>query len=193
VPSTKYSLSVSFPQKAEYLLKDVGKVTSKDVEDEEEMFEDREAGSLPLVKVPNTAPSAAWTPAPPPPPGTRYKGYFSTMPPLPEEIFEEVSQNHKEILLSVRLPGMTSAKKKTIAKKTSTHPHKGRNISKNMTRGKGGKPRETSATHHNAKSHSNASLSNGNVNSPNANPSKSNFSQGGAWRTTRTPSGTAAH
>lgn len=38
-------------------------VTSKDVEEEEEIFEDREAGSLPVVRVPDMAPPKAWAPA----------------------------------------------------------------------------------------------------------------------------------
>ncbi|KAI5308454.1 hypothetical protein KEM55_005656, partial [Ascosphaera atra] len=42
-------------------------VTSKDVEAEEAIFEDREAGSLPVVKVPDMAPPRAWEPAMPPP------------------------------------------------------------------------------------------------------------------------------
>ncbi|EEP75885.1 predicted protein [Uncinocarpus reesii 1704] len=48
------------------LARDAGKVASKEVEEEEAIFEDREAGSLPVVNVPHMAPKAAWQPALPP-------------------------------------------------------------------------------------------------------------------------------
>ncbi|KAK2746052.1 hypothetical protein FQN57_003392 [Myotisia sp. PD_48] len=66
LPSTT-SASVSLPRYDEIPLPlDAGKITSKEVEDEEAIFEDREAGSLPVVKVPYMAPRAAWQPALPP-------------------------------------------------------------------------------------------------------------------------------
>ncbi|KAA6409274.1 MAG: hypothetical protein FRX48_06827 [Lasallia pustulata] len=42
---------------------DVGDVTAKIVEDEEALFEEREFGSLPAVRIPASAPSALWQPA----------------------------------------------------------------------------------------------------------------------------------
>ncbi|KAK2853302.1 hypothetical protein FQN49_005202, partial [Arthroderma sp. PD_2] len=66
VVSSVSSAAVSFPQRGEKrrFIDDSDKVTTKEVEDEEAIFEDREAGSLPVVKVPYMAPRAAWHPAP---------------------------------------------------------------------------------------------------------------------------------
>lgn len=59
-PSTSPA-AVSLPRDD---LRDAGKVTTKDVEEEEEIFEDREAGSLPVVSVPIRVPVLAWQPPP---------------------------------------------------------------------------------------------------------------------------------
>ncbi|KAL8650741.1 MAG: hypothetical protein Q9226_005017 [Calogaya cf. arnoldii] len=58
VPTTVSSASVSLPPAVEDIaaFKEVGKVTSKDVEDEEELFEDRGFGSVPQVSLPAKAP-----------------------------------------------------------------------------------------------------------------------------------------
>ncbi|KAI4231780.1 MAG: hypothetical protein LQ349_005395 [Xanthoria aureola] len=57
-PTTVTSASVSLPPAFEdfALFKEVGKVTSKDVEDEEELFEDRGFGHVPQVSLPAKAP-----------------------------------------------------------------------------------------------------------------------------------------
>lgn len=48
-----FTASVSLPQKQDIkLLEEAETTTSKDVEDEEDLFEDREAGSLPAIKMP---------------------------------------------------------------------------------------------------------------------------------------------
>ncbi|KAM5445658.1 hypothetical protein MaudCBS49596_007304 [Microsporum audouinii] len=66
VVSSVSSAAVSFPQHDEKqkIIDYSDKVTTKEVEEEEAIFEDREAGSLPVVKVPDMAPRAAWHPAP---------------------------------------------------------------------------------------------------------------------------------
>ncbi|EGD98032.1 hypothetical protein TESG_05424 [Trichophyton tonsurans CBS 112818] len=66
VISSSSSAAVSFPQYDEKrkFTGDLCGATTKEVEDEEAIFEDREAGSLPVVKVPDMAPRAAWHPAP---------------------------------------------------------------------------------------------------------------------------------
>jgi hypothetical protein len=51
------SASVSLPQLEDDILRDAGKVTSKDVEDEEEIFEDRETGDLPTINIPQALPT----------------------------------------------------------------------------------------------------------------------------------------
>lgn len=66
VSSGPASASVSLPHQDSQVPDEAGKVASKAVEAEEAIFEDREAGSLPIVKVPDMAPQAAWAPAPRP-------------------------------------------------------------------------------------------------------------------------------
>ncbi|KAH8696100.1 hypothetical protein BGW36DRAFT_297832 [Talaromyces proteolyticus] len=60
VQSHPSSAAVSLPQVKEVDIRDAGRVTTKEVEDEEAIFEDREAGSLPVVRVPIMAPPNAW-------------------------------------------------------------------------------------------------------------------------------------
>ena len=46
------------PQLDDDILKDAGQVTSKNVEEEEEIFEDRVTGDLPTIKIPQALPAA---------------------------------------------------------------------------------------------------------------------------------------
>jgi len=57
------SAAVSLPQHVDYTdpLKDAGLVTSKDVEDEDDLFEDREPGSQPTIKLPRETFPVQWT------------------------------------------------------------------------------------------------------------------------------------
>ena len=73
VPSQIAAVSVSLPQQYETEVEigvgceiEDGVSIAKQVEEAEEIFEDREIGSLPVVRVPNMAPPAAWLAAPPP-------------------------------------------------------------------------------------------------------------------------------
>lgn len=124
VQSQLSSAAVSFPQNADSEpQKDVGKVTSKEVEEEEEMFEDREAGSLPVVRVPIMAPPAAWRAALPPPTRLRSK-YLKPMQVLSIESFliglqEKDSSGNLQI--SIRLPGWENLKLVTLPKRGGSH------------------------------------------------------------------------
>ncbi|KAL3476252.1 hypothetical protein BJX99DRAFT_228155 [Aspergillus californicus] len=59
------AVSVSLPYNGDFHIGD-GELTAGQVEEAEAMFEDREVGSLPVVRVPTMAPPAAWRAAPAP-------------------------------------------------------------------------------------------------------------------------------
>ncbi|PGH02966.1 hypothetical protein AJ79_07503 [Helicocarpus griseus UAMH5409] len=116
-PSTSPA-SVSFPQYDEIeLLRDAGKVTSRDVEDEEAIFEDREAGSTPVVKMPIMAPKAAWQPALPPSHSRLRPKYqkpvqSSTIEPYISAFFDDDNS-----AIVIHLPGRDVAKTISLPKK----------------------------------------------------------------------------
>ncbi|KAG5292165.1 hypothetical protein I7I48_04179 [Histoplasma ohiense] len=135
--------SVSFPQHDEIELRDAGKATSKDVEDEEAIFEDREAGSTPVVKLPIMAPKAAWLPALPPP-HSRLRSKYSK-PVQPWSIEPNISgvfdDNHTSVI--IHLPGGDVAKTLIFPKKGGGNPARQRGSSTFKQR-KNVKPREGS-------------------------------------------------
>ncbi|EDN03110.1 predicted protein [Histoplasma mississippiense (nom. inval.)] len=135
--------SVSFPQHDEIELRDAGKATSKDVEDEEAIFEDREAGSTPVVKLPIMAPKAAWLPALPPP-HSRLRSKYSK-PVQPWSIEPNISgvfdDNHTSVI--IHLPGGDVAKTLIFPKKGGGNPTRQRGSSTFKQR-KNVKPREGS-------------------------------------------------
>ncbi|KAJ5413995.1 hypothetical protein N7509_000622 [Penicillium cosmopolitanum] len=67
-PAAAVSVSVSFPAKVDDTRGGDGDLAVRQVEEQDEIFEDREPGSQPPVRVPNMAPAAAWAAAQPPPP-----------------------------------------------------------------------------------------------------------------------------
>lgn len=101
--------SVSLPRDD---LRDAGKVTSKEVEDEEAIFEDREPGSLPVVNVPNMAPPLAWDAAAAATarqPHSRYRPKYqkpvqslSVEPYSPSDLTKD---NTGTIVVVIRIPG----------------------------------------------------------------------------------------
>ena len=107
--------AVSLPQRDDFrlkqLLQDAGKIFSKDPEQEEELFEDREPGSLPTVRIPNVAPTAAWQPAPPPPTNTRPRSKFTksteitSIEPYLISLFDQENQSPEGFKIFVNLPG----------------------------------------------------------------------------------------
>ena len=124
VPLTKFSASVSLPQRGDENIKDAGKVTSKDVEDEEEMFEDREAASLPSVRIPSKARYASWKTSRGP--NLRYNSKsdrfsmvdpISTRPFMVERWVESRINEPRELFAIVRLPGSTKPKKCIVQQK----------------------------------------------------------------------------
>jgi len=111
-----FSAAVSLPQEQELdMIQDAGKITSKDVEDEEDLFEDREAGSLPIVRTPRDGL-----------PVIRSRGIYPTTLPPPSPVdaasirsnpFDKSDDHRAFVTARIYLPGMTKHVTKTLAKK----------------------------------------------------------------------------
>ncbi|PGH01516.1 hypothetical protein GX51_05203 [Blastomyces parvus] len=151
-PSTSPA-SVSFPHYDEIeFLRDAGKATSKDVEDEEAIFEDREAGSTPVVKLPIMAPKAAWLPALPPPHSRLRPKYQKPVQPLSIEPYIAGFFDDDIPSVIIHLPGGDAAKTLMLPKKGGSTPPRQRGPSTFKQR-KNVKPRDGSGNY----SHSHAS------------------------------------
>lgn len=151
VQSNLAPAAVSLPQHDEHEELEAGEVTSKNVEDEEEMFEDREAGSLPVVKVPDVPLNRSSWETPLPQSHIRLRSkYLKPAQVLSIEPYVfNLSETANGVSVAIRLPGKDFTK-------TITLPRKGGNGSQNRGRGtsnmksrKGGKPRENSGKHNN--------------------------------------------
>jgi hypothetical protein len=150
--------SVSLPQLEDDFLMDAGKVTSKDVEDEEEIFEDRETGDLPTIKMPQAPPAAlpvALTPF------TRPKARLlpqlidplSVMPLVVELLGEQPRNGKKGDFVIIHLPGAAELRKDlprrdslSSASRSKTSRNSSSTLVNKHKRG-GAKSREPSATH----------------------------------------------
>jgi hypothetical protein len=191
--------AVSLPkQDDEYqnMMKDAGKVTSKDVEDEEAIFEDREAGSLPIIRLGHIPLQAAWLRAvPPTPPRLTRSKLQRPVQVLSAEPFnfgslDTDSDSHGPAVV-IHVPGMATPVTKPLPRKLGQNNNpRQRNTSStyNNKRGKGTpKSRETSGSY-NAPQNGNkehASGANGSVPKP-----RGDF-RGGRWA--KVPSGRAGH
>ncbi|GES64409.1 hypothetical protein ATEIFO6365_0008047900 [Aspergillus terreus] len=137
------AVSVSFPQYDELPIGD-GEVSAKQVEEAEEIFEDREAGSLPVVQVPISAPPAAWTAARPPSQARRAK----SLKPMQVHSVEPYTvglsdkDNSGNLRVSVRFPGAIIAKTLMLPKKTGGHPRQRGSSSYNNKPRKNAKSRD---------------------------------------------------
>lgn len=109
LPITITSASVSLPPAKEDLAaaKEASKVTSKDVEDEEELFEDRGFGSVPQVSLPAKAPEGVGFVT-----ATKPKRQTRTLKPVESEskrVFEpdpRENQVGEGLLIYISLPGL---------------------------------------------------------------------------------------
>lgn len=173
VPSQIAAVSVSLPHTVEAEVQvgvgreiEDGVFISKQVEQAEEMFEDREIGSLPVVRVPNMAPPAAWLAAPPPaqsrPKPKNPAQVLSVEPYLFGFQDKDPSGN---IQISIRFPGADAPKVLTLPKKAGSHNPRHRGPSTFKPR-KGGKSREGPGNVNPKKSASSQQSSSGNVASP---------------------------
>lgn len=118
------AVSVSFPQNGENNLPTGdGEVTAKQVEEAEAIFEDREAGSLPVVRVPNMAPPAAWLAAPPP---SQSRLRAKNLRPMQVHSIEPYAfgfdrDQSGNVCVSIRFPGAVLAKSLVLPKKGGSH------------------------------------------------------------------------
>ncbi|RAH84737.1 hypothetical protein BO86DRAFT_229710 [Aspergillus japonicus CBS 114.51] len=138
------AVSVSLPFNVELTVGD-GEITAKQVEEAEEMFEDREAGSLPVVRVPTHAPPAAWQAALPP---TQSKLRAKNLKSMQIHSIEPFSVGFHDrdpsgyTRATIRLPGAIVAKTVSLPKKLGTPNSRPRNSTTYKPR-KNTKPRET--------------------------------------------------
>ncbi|KAL4943896.1 hypothetical protein BDV06DRAFT_234146 [Aspergillus oleicola] len=119
------AVSVSLPYNGEAQSGD-GELTAKQVEEAEAMFEDREVGSLPVVRVPTMAPPAAWRAAPAPSQARLRAKILKTMQVHSVEPYwfgygdKDGSGVYQ---LFVRLPGAVEAKAVATPRKSGAHPN----------------------------------------------------------------------
>lgn len=145
LPTTTVSVSVSFPAKEVGYQSGDGDFAVRQVEEQDEIFEDREPGSQPPVRVPNMAPAAAWDAAQAPP-QTRPRGKF--MKPVQCRSVEPyiVGLGEKDqfgnLRVLIRFPGALASKICSLPKKASSAPRP--RSSPNLKSRKGPKSRETS-------------------------------------------------
>jgi len=130
---------------------DAGGIASKAMEDEEALFEEREFGSLPTVRIPRAAPPAVWQPAKAPsnqrPRSKLFKAtQVLSIEPMIWSLHDKENQRPDGFLISVRLPGeaITKARIMTRNHGSSHIPRGQRNPSSNFKPRKGIKSRESS-------------------------------------------------
>lgn len=119
------SASVSLPQYDDVeTFRDSGKPTSKEVEDEEAIFEDREAGSLPVVRVPNMAPRNAWHALPASQTRLRSKYQKPVQSTSVEPYFFGLydKDDTGNIAVTIRFPWVETAKALALPKKAGSIP-----------------------------------------------------------------------
>ncbi|KAL8921200.1 MAG: hypothetical protein Q9208_005810 [Pyrenodesmia sp. 3 TL-2023] len=160
------SASVSLPPAVEDLAasKEAGKVTSKDVEDEEELFEDRGFGSVPQVSLPAKAPEGVGFVT-----ATKPKRQTRTLKPIDPEskrVFEPDSRENQVgegLLIYISLPGQDRRSKMLPRTKGQPGVHPGnqsgsqrqqRHVSNNHKPRGPPKPREGSGHYNTGSKHS---------------------------------------
>lgn len=162
LPTAISSASVSLPPATEdsSFFKEAGKVTSKDVEDEEELFEDRGFGHVPQVSLPAKAPEGVGFVT-----ATKPKRSTRTLKPVESEsrrVFEPDARDDQVaqgLLIFVSLPGL-ARRSKTLSRgtgqggsQTGAQPgnqRQQRHVSNGSKAGRGGpRSRDGSNNHHN--------------------------------------------
>ncbi|KAL8821448.1 MAG: hypothetical protein Q9223_000497 [Gallowayella weberi] len=159
LPKAVSSASVSLPPATEdpVMFKEAGKVTSRDVEDEEELFEDRGFGSVPQVSLPAKAPEGVGFVT-----ATKPKRSTRTLKPVDSEskrVFEpdvRDDQVAQGLLIFISLPGV-ERKSKTLLRGNapgalqtgpqSGNPRQQRHVSNNSKSARGG-PRSRDGSNH---------------------------------------------
>ena len=153
-PSVKISAAVTLPPKDEVSHIAEEPVTSKDMEDEEALFENREFGSLPVINIPTQVPETGWQPARPSKNRGNTNKPYKPVEPLSKESFEErIEKIHNGILIFVYIPGAAreTRKTKTMPVLPGYGPNhrtpRPRHVSGSPKTGKPYKPRDTQATY----------------------------------------------
>jgi hypothetical protein len=140
------AVSVSLPHIAEHGAQiGDGDISVTQMEEQDEIFEDREPGSLPAVRVPNMAPPAAWIAAPSP---SVSRLRAKNLKPMQVHSIEPflVGLHDKDqsgnLCASIRFPGSIAAKTLTLPKKGGSHQGSRHRGSTNFKTRKNTKPRE---------------------------------------------------
>ena len=154
-PEVQVSASVSLPPKTGEATSRSLEVSSKAMEDEEALFENREFGSLPAVLIPSKAPEIGWSPA-----KSLRRGQYkqSRLSKEVEATSKEPSMIQKELtasngvpLIFVKLLGMAVSKSVPLPRSNVQSPGQGvqrpRNTSGNMKPGKPYKARDSSGSY----------------------------------------------
>ncbi|EAW11226.1 uncharacterized protein ACLA_089180 [Aspergillus clavatus NRRL 1] len=167
------AVSVSLPHHIEnVILTGDGVASAQQVEETEEIFEDREAGSLPVVRVPNNAPPAAWHAAPPP---SQSRLRVKNLKPMQVHSIEPYlfgisdKDSPGSLRVSIRFPGTIAAKTMTLPKKIGGQSSRQRGPSTFKPR-KGTKPREGSGNSNPKKTTSSQQNGSGSSSSPRHQP-----------------------
>jgi hypothetical protein len=136
LPSQQYSATVSLPSRSSDTTDD-GIVESKPAA--EECFEEQEMGSLPVIKVPHTAPASAWQPAPQPKPMPRKFVISEATSIEPLQFPQQISNNSTS--LHIKIPGhdYTTTVTMAVARQRSNPRNRGGS--------RGGTPRHASSSH----------------------------------------------
>ncbi|KAJ5415435.1 hypothetical protein N7465_004130 [Penicillium sp. CMV-2018d] len=136
LPVHATAVSVSIPQTKIGSQAGDGDFAVRQVDEQDEMFEDREPGSLPAVRVPNMAPQNSWS-ATRPSERTRGKNFkpvqAQTIQPFP--VGHNDRDNHGNTRASVLLPGGSEPKAVLIQRKAG--PPRGRTSNTNVRPRKG--------------------------------------------------------
>jgi hypothetical protein len=137
LPNQQYSATVSLPSLGSDTTDD-GTVESKPAA--EECFEEQEMGSLPVIKVPLTAPASAWQLAPQQPKSLPRKFVISDVTSIePLHFPQQISNNNTS--LHIKIPGVdyTTTVTMAVARQRSNPRNRGSS--------RGGTPRHTSSSH----------------------------------------------
>ncbi|CAI7596174.1 unnamed protein product [Penicillium crustosum] len=136
LPVHATAVSVSIPQIKISSQAGDGDFAVRQVNEQDEMFEDREPGSLPAVRVPNMAPQNSWS-ATRPSERTRGKNFKPVQAQTiqPFLVGHNDRDNHGNIRASILLPGGSEPKVVLIQRKSG--PPRGRNSNTNIRPRKG--------------------------------------------------------
>jgi hypothetical protein len=176
------AVSVSLPSIEQGYPSGDGDLAVRQVEEQDDIFEDREPGSLPGVRVPNMAPPAAWRAAPAPSQSRLRAKNLKTMQIHSVEPFL-VGLGDKDhsgnIRVLIRLPGALAAKTMSLPKKANgpnatpnSNSNQRQRSSPNFKARKGTKPREASGSKESVKKPSSSQQGSAPSSSPRHNQSR---------------------